>query len=310
MLWSGSHCFIAVLSGKRSRGEVVCASLLPQLPVGAALPVAEICVDGVTRVALVDSDCSRCIIYKPCCASWERKSVSVLTVNGQKQHCEGVGRIRLQVHCSEVVEVDAFVVNFKPLGFECILEVNGIKSLGGVTITPSLGICFGPSPFQGAEGGLTCAAAMEIDEPDFCASYDTDKKAWTAAWKWAGDSEPLALQNSLAEYTVPLNAKAEYEAEVEGWIKNGWLKPNDEKKHGPVKGLIPLMAVVQQNKAKVRPVMDFRELNRHVDAFTARADVCAEKLHEWRRQGTKVAVIDLRRAYLQVSMNLWPCSKP
>jgi len=65
------------------------------------------------------------------------------------------------------------------------------------------------------------------------------------------------------------------------------------------------MAVVQQNKAKVRPVMDFRELNRHVDAFTASADVCAEKLHEWRRQGTKVAVIDLRRAYLQVHVHVW-----
>jgi len=68
------------------------------------------------------------------------------------------------------------------------------------------------------------------------------------------------------------------------------------------------MAVVQQNKAKVCPVMDFRELNRHIDAFTASVDVCAEKLREWRRQGTKVAVIDLRRAYLQVYVHesLWP----
>jgi len=108
----------------------------------------------------------------------------------------------LQVHCSEVVEVDAFVMNFKPLGFECILGVNGIESLGGVTITPSLGICFGPSPFQIAEEGLACAAAMDIDEPDFCASYDTDKKVWTVAWKWAGNTEPLALQNTVAEYTA------------------------------------------------------------------------------------------------------------
>jgi len=48
---------------------------------------------------------------------------------------------------------------------------------------------------------------------------------------------------------------------------NGWLKPYDDRKYGPVKGLIPLMAVIQQNKANVRPVMDFRELNTHVNAF-------------------------------------------
>ena len=68
------------------------------------------------------------------------------------------------------------------------------------------------------------------------------------------------------------------------------------------------MAVIQQNKDKVRPVMDFRELNTHVDAFTASADVCADKLREWRRQATNVTVIDLRRAYLQVHVHesLWP----
>jgi len=50
----------------------------------------------------------------------------VVTVNGQKQHCKGVGRICLQVRDSESVEVNALVVNFKPLGFECIIGVNGI----------------------------------------------------------------------------------------------------------------------------------------------------------------------------------------
>lgn len=123
---SRSHRIITILSGKRSRGEGVCSRLFPQFRVGARLPVAEISVDGVMRTALVDSGCSRCIIYEPCCASWERRSVSVVTVGGQKQCCEGVGRICLQVHEDKSVGVDALVVNFKPLGFECILGVNGI----------------------------------------------------------------------------------------------------------------------------------------------------------------------------------------
>ena len=68
------------------------------------------------------------------------------------------------------------------------------------------------------------------------------------------------------------------------------------------------MAIVQQNKDKVRPVMDFSELNSRVAAFTANADVCADKIREWRRLGTNVAIVDLRRAHLQIRVHesLWP----
>lgn len=87
------------------------------------------------------------------------------------------------------------------------------------------------------------------------------------------------------------------------------MVPYNERVHGPVKGTIPLMAVVQQNKKKVRPVLDFRELNSYVDAHTAEADVCVEKLREWRRRGQKVALMDLRKAYLQIHVHpsLWSC---
>ena len=68
------------------------------------------------------------------------------------------------------------------------------------------------------------------------------------------------------------------------------------------------MAVVQQNKSKVRSVLDFRELNGYVDAYTVHADVCVQELREWRKKGSNVSVPDLRRAYLQVRVHksLWP----
>ena len=113
----------------------------------------------------------------------------------------------------------------------------------------------------------------------------------------------------MEAYSVPDGAQAPYEEELERWIKDAWLLPYDEAKYGPAKGLIPLMAVVQRNKNKVRPVMDFREVNTHIeDAFTAAADVCAERLREWRRQGENVAVMDLNKAYLQIKIDdsLWP----
>ena len=142
--------------------------------------------------------------------------------------------------------------------------------------------------------------AIEIDEPDFCVSFDASEKAWTVTWKWSDDAEHHALGNRVTEYSIPTSARLSYEAEIEEWTTNGWLEPYDDEKLGPAKGLIPLMAIIQQNKDKVRPVMDFRELNSQVDAFTANADVCADKIREWQRLGTNVAIVDLRRAYLQI----------
>ena len=68
------------------------------------------------------------------------------------------------------------------------------------------------------------------------------------------------------------------------------------------------MAKVQQNKGKVGSVMDFRELNTHINTFTADFDVCADKLRKWRRQGVNVTTIDHRKTYLQIHTHksLWP----
>ena len=211
-------------------------------------------VDGVMRVTLIDSGCSQFIVYAPYCASWTRKSVDVLTVSGQRQHCEGDGRVQLGACNGGSVVVDVYVVGFKPLGFDFILGINGISALGGVTISPSLATCFG---LPETDEKPVCASAIKIEEADFCISFDAIEKAWTVAWKWSDDAEPDALRNRVAEYSIPPTARLRYEEEIEQCITNGWLKHYDDEKFGPAKGLIPLMEV---NKDKVRPVVDFREL--------------------------------------------------
>ena len=77
----------------------------------------------------------------------------------------------------------------------------------------------------------------------------------------------------------------------------------EEKELSPPKGLIPLILVVQEQKQKVHPVLDYRELNGFVDAFTANAEVCAHKLREWQRQGVNMSLLDLRNAYLQIHVD-------
>ena len=96
--------------------------------------------------------------------------------------------------------------------------------------------------------------------------YDEGKRVWTASWKWSGDQPPVSLKNRLSEYPTPKQHQGEYELELQAWIQNGWLIPYPENKLGPPKDLIPLMAILQENKQKIRPVMDYRELDEHVNA--------------------------------------------
>lgn len=281
----------------------------------SALPSVRIQVDGRPCVALLDSGCSCCIVYAKYCKSWDPRCVSVVTMNGESQTCVGVGRVAVCVgNESEIIEVDVCVVDLKPLGYDFVLGMNGISSLGGVSISSSGGVSFGGDRklmrsecSLGNAHGL-CASALAVEQKDFRISFEAERKAWIAEWRWLGGVAPPTLKNTITEYSIPVEVRSEYEAEVQKWIDSGWLSLYDDEKLGPPKGLIPLLAVVQQNKGKVRPVLDFRELNTFVDAHTADADVCADKLREWRRQGVNVTMLDLSSAYMQVHIapSLWP----
>jgi ribonuclease HI len=111
------------------------------------------------------------------------------------------------------------------------------------------------------------------------------------------------LENEIGQYKVKSSVKEDFEKEIENWIVEGWLKEYD----GEHEGVLPLMAVVQVNKEKVRPVLDYRELNQYVSSHTGESEVCGEKLRRWRRLGGNVKILDLRKAYLQLHLteNLW-----
>lgn len=126
-------------------------------------------------------------------------------------------------------------------------------------------------------------------------------------WKRKNGVAPKCLNYVVAQYNVSPLMREEFDKELYSWIVNGWLGPHDERQHGEPRGLVPLMAVHQNNQGKVRPVLDYRELNDHVTAFTADSGVCADQLRKWRRHGANVAVLDMHKAYLQlhVDQRLW-----
>uniref|UniRef100_A0A5S6QEW3 RNase H domain-containing protein n=1 Tax=Trichuris muris TaxID=70415 RepID=A0A5S6QEW3_TRIMR len=262
-------------------------------------------VDGVPRRVLIDTGCTRCIAHASCCRKWRKQRIDVTTVSGEQLRCVCVGSVKLQAPEGRRVTVEVIISEKKPLDFDFIIGMSGIAALGGVAVDGQ-----GQARF-GLSATTICASAdasIHIDEKDFIATYDPASCSWTTAWKWANGKAPEIVWNSREEYPPAAEVRTSYAKELDLWIRNGWLIPYDEKRLVPAKALIPLMAVTQHNKDKVRPVMDFRELNSYIDVFTAKSEMCAHKLREWRRQGENISIVDLRKAYLQLHVDetLWP----
>ena len=97
-------------------------------------------------------------------------------------------------------------------------------------------------------------------------------------------------------------------------MKDGILVPWQVEIHRAVRHNIPLMAVIQQKSGneKVRPVLDFRQLNGTIESRPAGATpICQDRLREWRLNGGQCALIDLRKAYLQIQwIRVCGVSKP
>lgn len=98
-----------------------------------------------------------------------------------------------------------------------------------------------------------------------------------------------------------------YRKELNFWLKNGWwVLLHTEKDLGLTQAVIPLMAVVQTKKNKVQPVINYREFDVFVDAIIANADLCAQTLQEWWFECSNVAILYLKKAYLQVHIHKSP----
>lgn len=95
----------------------------------------------------------------------------------------------------------------------------------------------------------------------------------------------------------------EFKGELNVWINNGWLVPHDKQQHGAPWGIVLPMAVRQNNGSKVFPILDYYKLKDHMTAFTADSNMCANYLRKWCHHVVNVAVLNLRKAYLQGSVN-------
>ena len=114
----------------------------------------------------------------------------------------------------------------------------------------------------------------------------------------------LTNQVGCYEGTLRKKVRLKLKEEVERWIDERILIPWT----GKAEGVLPLMAVVQPTKNKVRLVLDFRELNKYMACHTKdEIDICEEVMREWRRMERSTKIVDLKLVYLQIEVDkkLW-----
>ncbi len=114
------------------------------------------------------------------------------------------------------------------------------------------------------DGGVA-AEELAIDDVDFSAYFDGS--CWIVKWKWI--NEVPILTNQVGMYKLAPKLKGRFEEEVTQWIQDGILMPVG--KENKIDSVVPLVAVEQTNKDKVRPVLDFRELNKFISCHSGEA---------------------------------------
>lgn len=269
-------------------------------------------VNSKTVKCLVDTGCSSTLVR----SGLVTECVGTRYVNafdGRAVKCKGKGTVTMQVSGTDLT-LKAVVSDEMVDGVEVLMGMDVIDALGGVTVLHDE-INFGvPGKFISNMCSLVMEAediqdavnrAYHISDRDFSATFDG--KMWTVKWVWK-DDQPVHLNNRISCYDSNLSGKTleEFDKEVVRWIDEGILMPWKEEVS---EGIIPMLAVVQPTKDKVRPVLDFRELNKFVECHTGDdvIDVCEETLRKWRRVGTEASVVDLKSAYLQIRVDesLW-----
>ena len=134
-----------------------------------ALPAVPVRIIGFRRLALLEMGCSRSLVTRALCHSWEKKKVDVFTVGEGALRCCGVGRVQLDVGSGCPVDVEVLVADGNLLGFDLLLGFDIIKKLGGVYMTRD-----GTLSFPQLDRHV--CTTITIDKPHFYAEFDQNKK--------------------------------------------------------------------------------------------------------------------------------------
>ena len=151
--------------GHEAGGQGISASLLPNEDLNTTLPVANIYINGMQCLALVDTSCSQMIVDADQCRSWRRAAVDVMTIVGMSHSCCCVGTVTVAMDGGNSAKISVLVVHDKPLEYDLPFGINAIRALGGVAVWPS-------GQIRISSGLVPKCAAITINKPDFTITFN------------------------------------------------------------------------------------------------------------------------------------------
>ena len=191
--------------------------------------------------ALIDTGCTQTFVRPTTRITQESGRKQIITADGRVIDCLGETYVTLSI-AGKTIKVPCVAIQRMLPGVDVVIGTDVLKHF----------------KFCQDYGKFSIAAAvvsneMPVDNLTITKNYfrvNFDGEKWVAKWNWI--KEPV-LRNFVDFYKMDEAVYPRFKSEVNRWIDNGCLAKatwNEE-------GVIPLIAVVQEKKDKVQPVLNF-----------------------------------------------------
>ena len=262
----------------------------------ADLPYVILIVNGKQTVGLVDTGCSKSVVRRGIIDEGKilTGESSITMMDGSVCSGREKAEVNLEIE-GKKRRLECIVVDKLGIDGDILIGCDVLRDMGGMAMDGRGNVKIGWQENVNVANKLKGPGWDTIIEKDFVARFKDGM--WIVKWRWI---RPPTLRNQIGVYAVKDELRGKFEEELRLWIKEGWLVPYD----GEASGVIPILAKDEREvKGKVRPVLDFRELNKFIAVHSADSEICIERLREWRRIGKQAKLVDLSKAYLQIKLD-------
>ena len=252
---------------------------------------------------MIDTGCSVTLISVSASMEMKREQANTKLVTIDGTILQSLGVVQVQsvrtADGKDLGQVLAHVLPSLPVKVDFVIGLDLILR-HGLTVYRS-----GHSEFAtmcGVIKNQSLSIYKSIDDPDFSAEFVGGH--WNVKWKWKEGCVPKQ-QLAMWNHHIAQNDKSAFDSEISSWIEQGIPVEHDESIHGKVQRYLPMLGVRQEKgeHSKVRPVFDYRGINKTIESHPGGATpLCADRLRQWRQVGSKCAILDLKKAYLQIHM--------
>ena len=151
--------------------------------------MANIYVDKMQCLGLIDNGCSWTIVDADWCQSWKKATEDIM-IRGMSCLCCSIGMVAVSMEEGSLIKIRVLVVQGKLLGFDLLLGIDAIKAFGSIAVRLT-------GQIQISDRQVAKCAAITIYESDFTATFD--HQSW-AGLQYGSDQRDTCPKDCTMEY--------------------------------------------------------------------------------------------------------------